>query len=188
MNKTQIKFAILPLALLFAVSIVSAYGVGAPYWTENPLKLSPGDSEIINLKLQNMVGDEDITLKAEIVEGNDIAELLDSDTTYTIPFGTKGYEVPLKITIPSDAKLGDEYKVSVYFKEIASAGGGEMLELATGVEKGIPIIVSTTSPAKTTSSSSGSSSIWMIVLIALAILVGYLLIRKKQQKTQTNFK
>jgi len=121
---------ILISTILLLISTVSAVAIGLPYWEGNPFIISPGQTGTVNLTIQNMVGEEDITMKAEIIQGNEIASLKKDE--YFVPI-TKEVQVPIKITIPSNATLNTTYKVKVSFKTITPSSEG-------GVTMGIGIV------------------------------------------------
>ena len=122
--------------------LVASFGVTTPYWDTKPLSLHPGESQEVQLLLQNMVGEGDITLLASITEGGNIAQLLDQNLNYLIPFGTKDVPVSLRITIPEDASTDGDVKVIVSFKQLVSSNAeGEMLQMAGGVGAIIPVTI-----------------------------------------------
>ena len=131
--------------LVLSISIVTAYGVTAPYWKENPLRMKAGETRNIELLLQNMVGNEDIILRASILEGEEIATLIDKNLDYKVPFGERELKVKLEIKTPPDAQVNQEYIIHLFFKQVSEKEGG-MLELATGVEKIIPVIIEEAQP------------------------------------------
>src|SRR3989344_5372670 len=57
---------ILLVSLIFASSLVNAFGASSPYFNNNPLILSPGESKDIEIYLQNMVGKKDIKANLKI--------------------------------------------------------------------------------------------------------------------------
>ncbi|MBS3160591.1 hypothetical protein J4213_02720 [Candidatus Woesearchaeota archaeon] len=105
----NIKILVWSIFLLVILSYsVDSFGVSSPYWDENPLYLNPGESKEFEMVLQNMVGDQDITVIAELNSGSEIASLMDESTTYNIPIGNSNTPVKIKINIPEDAKSGQE--------------------------------------------------------------------------------
>ena len=85
-----------------ALPTTTAFGATCPYWSENPLTISPGEEKEISCILQNMLGGKDIKLKAEITSGLEIATLTDSNTEYIVPFGREDIKVNLKVKIPEN--------------------------------------------------------------------------------------
>ena len=114
--KNKIKLGFGFLIVLLIIPFVSSFGVTAPYWDDNPLIMYPGQTKDFSLILQNMVSTEDITLKAELVEGDEIATLTDTNLIYTVPAGRKDIDVNLRVEIPEDITLDKEYKIGVSFK------------------------------------------------------------------------
>ena len=71
MKRGELAVVMFVLAIVL-VGVVSASGVSSPYWDSdpaNPLKVYKGETKTINLNLQNMVGNEDLTYSVEIKEG-----------------------------------------------------------------------------------------------------------------------
>jgi heme/copper-type cytochrome/quinol oxidase subunit 4 len=129
-----------------------AFGATAPYWSERPLIMPPKESKTIPIILQNMVGEKDIILKAEITSGNEIATLENPDKEYTVPFGRKDIKANLKIEIPENPKK-NKYQITLFFKQI-SENKKEMLQMSGGVTVSFPLIIdnSQTSKEKITTS------------------------------------
>lgn len=127
--KNKINILIISIIIL-SISFVSAVAIGLPYWEGHPFIISPGQTGTANLIIQNMVGEDDITMKAEIIQGNEIASLEKNE--YFIPI-SKDAQVPIKITIPSNATLNTTYKVKISFKTVTPSSEG-------GVTMGIGII------------------------------------------------
>ena len=53
----------------------NAFGVSSPYWQGNPVIMYPGETKIVNLNLQNNIGEDDVFVKVSILEGQDIARV-----------------------------------------------------------------------------------------------------------------
>jgi len=126
----RIFFLIVVLSFL-----VSGWGPSYPYWDENPLYVGQGDSEIVVITLQNMVGGEDIVVKVETE--SEIASIGGYD--YEVPFGRKDIEVPIEVKIPRKASIGDRYDVSLSFRQFFVEDG--MVSVAGKIVKSFPVIV-----------------------------------------------
>jgi len=182
-KKIKMKLVLLSLVIL-SFPLISAAGVATPYWDENPLKLAPGESATVTLSLQNMVGEEDLSIKAEISEeAEDIATII-GNNQYNVPLGSEDIPVKIKIEIPKNAEVGDSYLVSVSFRQV-SPGEGGMLHVASAFTSKIPIeIVSEEESELYRESSDVSYFFW--ILIFLLVLVIFALIffwrRKKAKK------
>jgi len=169
------KIITLTLALiLISVSLVTAFGVSSPHWKNNPLKMYPGESKTINFNLQNMVGNEDVTVKADLKKGIDIAKL--EEDTYTVEAGTSDTQVPLNIKFPENP--GEKNEIEVEFKTLTSGGGGGVT-MGTGMT--ISFDVLTIAKTEETEQATGTFN-WAIILgiAALLIVIFIILIIKKR--------
>jgi hypothetical protein len=135
------KANIILITLILSTSIASAFGATAPFFENNPLFLAPGDKEKVPILLQNMAGDEDITLIAEVRSGNEIAKLTDQSTQYYVPLGRRDVKANLEISIPNNAKPGSNYEVSVFFRNVAEDDEGNMVQLSGSVITSFNVIV-----------------------------------------------
>lgn len=165
-------------AILVLTTLVSAWGVSSPYWSRgarepSPLKTTVGETEIVDLNIQNMVGNEDITVKATILEGSEIATL--EQDTYTLKAGTETI-APLKIRAPET--IGT-YKVKAEFKTVTPGAGGGIV-MGTGMTISFDVIVSEKIEKPGMKISTGL--IVAIILIIVIIVVILIFIRKKRRK------
>ena len=152
--------------------LINAFGATAPYWEDRPLIMTPGETKSFPIILQNMVGEKDITLKAEITSGKEIASLIDSNLNYKVPFERKDIEANLKIEIPEKAKNNQEYEVKILFKQTSTEEG--MLKITGGVTSSFPVIVKEISEnpeIKTKSSSAKIILTLSILVIIIAIII-----------------
>lgn len=150
--------------LVFMTSFVFAVGVAQPYWEGNPLRISPGGSEDVELTLQNMVGDEDVVLRAELVDGAGIATL-PSKVDYDVKFGTSDTKVPVTVKIPGEAELGKEYTVKLSFKTVTPGEQGGV-SLGLGYEVNFDVLV-----VEETEMSESSGIQWILWVIGIIVLV-----------------
>ena len=140
MNGVARKYLFLSVLFTFlALPFASAFGVTTPYWDTKPLVLAPGGTSDLVLELQNMVGGEDILLRAIVVEGGEFATLLDTNLDYLVPFGSKDVKVPLRISLPESLSEG-AHRVSIAFREIPPEEG-KMVQMSGGVRAVIPLLV-----------------------------------------------
>ena len=121
---------------LILISTISGFGISSPYWEGNPLTMKPGETKIIDLNLQNMVGDEDVTVKAEIIQGEDIVYL--KQDTFFIKAQTSNTLVPLEITIPNSIKDSDK-SIKIDFKRVSSEAQG--VTIGTGMSIYFDIVI-----------------------------------------------
>ena len=176
------KINLFLLVFLFTAQLVAAVGVTSPYWDTKPLGLNPGESVEVQLLLQNMMGDKDVTLMASITEGADIATLLGESQTYAVPFGVKDVPVLVKISIPEDTSVGGARTVKVSFTQsVADDTQGKMVQMTTGVGAIIPVeITPKFAPEE------NSSNTILVAGGAGLLLVGgiasYMIIRKRRSE------
>ena len=128
----QVIFCLLVLTLV--VPAVTAFGVTAPHWKENPLVLQPGESRDLAFELQNMVGDDDLSVKVSVVKDKTYINLIDDIDTYNVPAKTRKLKVNTKIAIPKDTPLGSTLPVEVYFVTVGTTSEGP-LALGVGITK-----------------------------------------------------
>ncbi len=165
------------LAILLA-SLASAFGVSSSYWKGRPLEVYPGQETTVILGLQNMVGTEDIKVKAFVTKGNEIASIPDKE--YLIKVNTKDTGVPVKIKIPSNATSAAEYTVTVSFVTInegETPPGG--VAIGTGVDTSFPVLVTGTPPK-----AEAGSLTWILIIgiiVIIIIIIAIVLKRKKKR-------
>ncbi|MBI4158998.1 hypothetical protein HY500_01935 [Candidatus Woesearchaeota archaeon] len=139
-NKNMKRVFVFAITLLFIAPFANAFGVSSPYWDEKPLVMYPGQSNDLQLQLQNMVGDENMKLTASVVEGGDIARLTDEDIVYDVPLGRKDVKVGVRVDIPGNAQLYGNYKIKVQFKQVAKESSGTV-GLSGSVVQTIPVFI-----------------------------------------------
>ncbi len=161
--------------LLTFVSSVSAFGVGSPYWKGNPLVVAPGEQTTVYLSLQNMVGDEDLTVRVAIKEGSEIAYVEARD--YNVRAGTSDTRVPVEISVPGDVALGTPYVVTVSFATVNSGAGGGVA-IGTAIDTSFDVI---TGDVVQMAPSTGSRTLTYVVIavILLIAIVAYILYRRR---------
>ena len=171
--KTKINLAMSALTVLIvSLTLISAFGVSSPYWSDKPLKMARGETTIVNLNLQNMVGEDDVDVSAELVDGEEIASI--PSERYTVEAGTADTIVPLKIKMPKDASPGESKRVSVEFKTISGDTGG--ISMGTGMTISFNAIATEDIKDNTVIVVS-----IIIAILVLAIIVWMVLKRKKKR-------
>ena len=172
------------ITLMF-LPFTTAFGVTSAYWNTNPLQLHPGEERIIDLELQNMAGGDDVEVLAKVTEGTDIASLLGETNRFLVPFGRKDVIAKVLVKLPADAVPGETRNFAVSFTQVADDNEGKMIQMVSGVGKKIPVLVisdelSGAQVATGFFEISSLSSIAIITLIiAAAVLLGFILLRKR---------
>ena len=128
---------LLVITLALSLSLITAAGVGRPYWNSNPLKLAPGESKIVELTLQN-TGPGDMTFKATIT--GYVAILDDKNDEYFVASGEIDKPVNIKVEVPKDAEIGTIYRITSSFQQISSGEGG-MVRMAGAFTVNFPVEV-----------------------------------------------
>jgi len=116
-DKRLLIFGIFVAFLILSTPNVSAFALSTPHWDTNPLPLTPGESRIVEITLQNKApaDSDDIIVEVSLSSKDSVAIISTGETTYDIPYGT-ATELGLLITIPESAEIGDEYDVRVSAK------------------------------------------------------------------------
>jgi len=179
-NKIIKKSSLVLAFILFGVILafnVNAYAVSSPYWDEKPMYVQPGEVKEFNYLLQNMVGDKDVKVQAQLEPGTTIMEFVDKNTIYNVPFGTRDIPVNMRIKVPNDAKEGTWWDVGVRFKTVEETRDGP---LTIGIEysKGFKVVVGELGTATENVSGTVTKPIlstqtlgFLVLVVALVILV-----------------
>jgi hypothetical protein len=137
------------LGVMVASSMMgSVYGWGVTYSGRN-IEVKEGDSYDIRLGLQNMIGNDEITVTAELQGDTEIAEI--SQSEIVLPPKTRSLPIYIRVNIPANAK--DTYTVTAVMKEKGS--GGEMVNLQ--VEKSMKFTINVIHAATNSQQSGGGS-------------------------------
>lgn len=172
------------LLFLFTILLtmnVNAFGVSTFYYEGRPLILNPGEVRDIEVQLQNEATSGPISLKAKIDSEKNIAQLT-GKTIFNLDSGDKGVSVPITISVPEDAQIGDKYQVSVSFLTAAGNEGG-MVDLGTQITKGFEVVVGKVIEQEKIEKNtiSPQNLMGILVLLSLAVLVLFIL-RKRKRK------
>ena len=118
------------ISIILLTTNIFAFGIGAPYHENNPLKISPGESVIINFNLQNPAG-KDLTVRPSIRQGSEIIEFIDS-SDFIVAVGDS-IDFNARVTIPSNAQINSIYPIEVTFTTVEKAEEGRTLGLGASV-------------------------------------------------------
>ena len=165
------------ILIILSISFISAFGVSTSYWKGNPLLIAPGDTKTITLRLQNIGTENDVTVRAILTNGFEIASTEEKD--YLVRNGTKDTEVPVKISIPSDTPLGTEYRVTVSFKTVTPGGTGGVV-LGTAIDTSFDVLVAEVEVEKAERVNL-NFIIGMLILIAIIIFILISAFRRKKK-------
>jgi hypothetical protein len=174
------------IALIISLScVVSAFGAGSPYYPDNPLYMNPGETRDVTLRLQNMVGEDDVTLRAEVTAGEGVASLTDENLDYLVPIMTKDVPVNLKVEVPAGVAEGTKYTVAISFTQVAEEEG-RMVQFQGSIGKSFDVIVGTGAAVTAAAAGEGVEGeglgLWWVVIAVVVIVVIYLIVRLRKRK------
>ena len=187
MGNNSIKLVVLAITFLLSMNYVLAFGVSSPYWKNNPLELSPGETKEVAFTLASSPTEETTNAVVSLIGSAGIAEII-SGTDYSVAPGSTNTKVILKISLPETATIGYTYNVKFSVKPAPSEGQGTV-QLAIKYDIDFPVKVVEKSQAtadeqiliqddikefKTT------WIIWVIVVLAI-VVIGYFLLKKKKR-------
>mgnify|MGYP001557765604 CR=1 FL=1 len=145
--KNKIKLGLIFLMFIaLAFSVNATVGVTSFYYENNPLMVKPGEIKDIMFTLQN--NGEGFDAKVTVVPGSgeEIAQFTDENFEYDVPLGSSGIPVPIAITIPEDAKPGDEWTVSATFNILYNPKDEGAVQLTSTYIKDFKVIVEESTP------------------------------------------
>jgi len=176
---------ILVLTALCA-SNVFAFAVSSSYHKNRPLVMVPGETANIDIKVQNMVGGGgDIIAVVEIASGKDIATLQEDKVEVLVPFNTFTTAVPIQVTIPQEAKVGEVREISIAIGQ-KSEGNGAPLSLSTSYRMNIPVqigeIANTPEPIVEQPRTVDVNSIVTVVSVLLLLILFLLMMMYDKQR------
>jgi hypothetical protein len=180
-NKIYVSLAML---VLLGISFVSAFSVSSPYMENKTLNLVP-DSKITDLQfvLQNGGGaTENVSIKVNILEGSEIASLLEESGIYTVSPGEK-IPVNLRINIPENSKVGDIYNIRLEFITISSGQSGEF-GFGTGQEQSFKVVISKEIVPENNLFSK-KIFLYLIIGILLVLLIITIILINRRSKTSS---
>ncbi|MEK6800804.1 MAG: hypothetical protein AABY05_02630 [Nanoarchaeota archaeon] len=162
----KIAFLVLSSVLFLSlIGFVDSFAVGSSYWPENSLNMAPGETKIIDMRLQNIVGSEDENVRVVLEKGKEIAKVDEKD--YFIPLGTSDAKVSIQISIPEDITVGTKYPVTLSFTGVNSnSGEGVSLGVSYNVDFDVLIV-----PKIPNQYEANSNLLWLVVALVLAVLV-----------------
>jgi len=165
------------MSVLF-IHETSAFAASTVYSDNYPLTLNPGEVGETYFLLGNILpsDSQDLVIEAELVSGEEIATLIDSDLSYEVPYGEE-VSVPIRIEIPLDMDPG-EYSVSVKFKSFSAGEVEGNVQFGVSIVKGLPIIVTGEEGAIEESpvEDSGGLVVWVIFIVLAGLIFGVVVV------------
>ena len=184
--------------LIININIISALGVNSPYWNDNPLKMYSGQTREVIFPLVNSINEKTTEASVSLVEGKEIAEIT-SGEKYTVQPGSSDKNIILKISIPSNSKIGDSYKIKFSVQYIPQGEEGNVkLNVGYNIEFPIKIvnqsdassliILNTGNIGNETQGQNNTIIIIIVIILSVLLLAAIILMIKKykQNKNQLN--
>ena len=181
-NKINLKIMTIFLVLtIYLTAMAAAFGVSSPVWEGNPLPVAPGESNTAVLTLQNTASDTDVTVRAVLSRGNEIASLEEKD--YLVKAGTKNTKIPVTVSIPQNTPIGTTYKVTVSFATVTSGESGGVA-LGTAIDTTFDVLVSEPTPIQLAPEQEKSNLMYYIIgiILILIIIIAIIITIKKRKK------
>lgn len=165
-------------------SAVAALGVSASYWDNtppNPLVLNPGESKDIQFVIQNFAGSGgDVTMRASIETGADLATISDRSNDYFVPF-KESKAVNMRVTAPANASIGDRFKIALLFTTVAKDVKSGQFSFGSAIGQHFDLVITREVIAE-----EKADYTWLLTLLIAAIIIVVLAIlylqRKKKHK------
>ncbi len=117
-------------------SLTDAVGITTPFFDDR-VEMYTNDRMVITFLLQNMIGGEDLDATVEILEGSEIARIVDGPTIH-IPYGRK--DIPLNVELTTPANPLPSYIVDFMVKTVVPKERRQ-IQISTGLEKRFTVIV-----------------------------------------------
>ena len=130
------KITSIVIFLLILTPVVYSLGLTSTFLGDN-IGMYKGERLVLTFFLQNMVGEKDLNVKVELLEGSEVAKILDGPII-EVPYGRTDIPINLEINVPDNPK--SEYQVAFMVKTIASPDQ-RTIQLSTGLEKRLKVVV-----------------------------------------------
>ncbi len=137
MNRQLFFGWVVSLLLFGSIPFALALGLTFPFFGSS-VEVYEGETTVVTFILQNMVGEKDINVRVQVLEGQEVAQLIDGKEVYLVPFGRKDIPINLQLKAPENPK--DVYPVRFSVTTLPEEGGRQV-ELAVGLEKRLEVTV-----------------------------------------------
>ncbi len=174
-----VEVFIVCLVLILCPLIVADLGLSSDYHSENPIKIDLGEVREIVIGRFINTGNETVNLIVELVEGFEIAEVLDEKVVVPVN-GKEGLRI--KISVPENVSRGESHFVRIKYTETGSGDEG-MIVIATSNTVSIPVLIQEGDVVSEVKGISKKTIIWIIlgilVVIILIVVVKFVLKEKE---------
>ena len=171
----------LVMVLVITLSLVSAsVGISKEYYEGAPLKIGPGETkEAVWGLIIASEETEDKTLEFEMIDGSEIASLLQD--SIVVPAGSRDNEIKIRVSIPETVAEGTKYSITVKVKDVSASEGTGMVTMTESQTSSIPVLVEKTEEE----TPSTLSTTWIIVgIVVILLIIIVVWIMKKNQNSE----
>jgi hypothetical protein len=184
-NKSTMKtLQILMLGMLASVMLlgtVSASGVVSSYWLpDRPLQLNPGESKNIQFTFENSGADSDVTIRARIENGSDLAVITDQNMDYAVPINGSA-SINVRVTAPSTASGGYTRQIEISFTPVNTGTKNGQLGINTAFGKQFNLVVVTPTPQEP-SKENNVLPVWLVFAILIVAVIIFIIIKRRPRK------
>ena len=131
------KFFIIVFFIIFLCPLIIAdLGLSSDYHNENPIRIDLGNTEEVVIGRMINTGEEEINLEIELLEGLEIAQIINEKLT--VPANGKT-ELKIEISIPEDAIRGNTYNLVIKYKQVSPVEG--MIVITSSNTISVPVVV-----------------------------------------------
>jgi len=184
-NKAMLAGFLVVTIVMMCVS-VSGFGVSSTYSTAYPLRLAPGETKDIQFALIASAGDTRLVLSAEQIEGQDIAEITDSDLEYEVSVSEDTF-VNVRVTAP---KTEGRYSMKFRFTDVTPSDEGKLgtVMFRGATDFGVDVFVEepppVVQPVETPQPAGEGTPFWVwlliIIIIVIIVIIVIIIIKKKK--------
>lgn len=152
------------LLSIFLINSVNAFGVSSGYTSDSPLTVYPGETKNAQLTLLPGIDGKDVVVTAEILDNAGIASLIDKNLKYLVSLEEPAI-VNIKLKMPRDAVIGEEYAIKLRFTDVTPSEKEEMV----GFKQGSIIFLKAGVVEKPPEEKIGI--VWVVLLLVLIVIV-----------------
>jgi hypothetical protein len=163
---------------------VNAFGIASPYLENNEMSVSPGESKDYKIELQNV---DPIEIKVKFFLESNITKIVDEKEFYFVGNKTPIKEVILRVTLPENAKPGEEFKVKYGAYPLSSSDAPVSLSIRLNKEFTVKTIGEIQERSTKKESLIYPVAIITVILVTLSVVIT-LLLRKSHIYSKKRFK
>ncbi len=177
------------LILILISCNVNAFGIATPFASNEDVYIPIGESKEFVFSIQNGAGAiEDVNAKIEILDGKEIAEIINQQDSYLIPAGGEK-SITVRIKVPESATENDKWNIRISAKAITPNKEGAV-GIGYGVITGFNVVtkepvkpeIPTGEVVKEKGELNYNNFLLALVIIVIIGIIIFLMKRKKEVK------